>query len=93
MGWAELILVEHELQVGPNRRRILARIGSPRHFVDHHWARSIRSEGTGDKRRELGHREVDRAISTNGLHAPWNACYPIRYLLDRLKDVHPSAAT
>jgi hypothetical protein len=90
MEWSEPILVEHELRVGPKRRRVSARIGFPRHFADHYWACSFQVRGTGDKRRALGHGNVDRALSIDGLGALWNACYAVRYLLDRLRDVHPN---
>jgi len=90
MEWSEPTLVEHELHVGPKRRRVLARIGFPREIADQEWTCSFQVCGTGDKRRELGHGEYDRALSTDGMHALWNACFAIRYLLDRLKDIHLS---
>jgi hypothetical protein len=90
MEWTEPVLVEHELRVGPRGRRVVARIGFPREVADLEWACSFQVCGTGDKQRELGHGEVDRALSIDGLHALWNACYAVRYLLDRLKDIHPN---
>ena len=90
MEWSEPVLIEHELHAGPKRRRVSARIGFPRHFADHYWACSFQVRGTGDKGRQLGHGAVDRAVSTDGLGALCNACYAVRYLLDRLRDIHPS---
>jgi hypothetical protein len=90
MEWTEPVLVEHEVHVGPKRQRVLARIGFPRQITDQEWICPFQVHGTGDKRRELGHGDLDRAISIDGMHALWNACHAIRYLLDRLKDVHPN---
>ena len=90
MEWSEPILVEHELRAGPKRRRVSVRIGFPRHLADHCWACSFQVRGTGDKRRRLGYGEVNRALSTDGLGTLWNACYAVRYLLDRLRDIHRS---
>jgi hypothetical protein len=92
MEWTEPVLVEHEVHVGRKRRRVLARIGFPRQIADREWICPFQVHGTGDKRREFGHGALDRAISIDGLHALWNGCYAIRYLLDRLKDVHASGA-
>ncbi len=90
MDWTEPILIEHELYAGPKRRRVLARIGFPRKVADHEWACAFQVIGTGDKRRWLESGKIGRARSIDGMNALWNACYPVRYLLDRLKGVHPS---
>ena len=91
MEWTEPILVEHEVQAGSKRRRVLARIGFPRQIADDEWACSFQVCGTQNKRRwivEDG--KISRASSTDGLNALWNACSPVRSLLDRLRDVHPN---
>ncbi len=88
--WTEPILVEHELHVGPKRRRVLARIEFPRQIAGYGWACPFQVCGTGDRRRELGHGEIDKALSIDGMNALWNACDAIRDLLDRLKDIYPN---
>ena len=91
MEWIEPILAEHELHAGPKRRRVLARVGFPRQISDDDWACSFQVCGTQNKRRWwVEDSKISQALSTDGLNALWNACYPVRSLLDCLKDAHPS---
>src|SRR5579885_2130351 len=64
--WTEPILVEHELHVAPKRRRLLARIEFPRQIAGYGWACPFQVCGTGDRRRELGHGEIDKSLSIDG---------------------------